>query len=264
MKDQAMEIAQAAGVNRRLAALREYLQAEILFALQNRNAFLRMAFIGGTALRFLHRIARYSEDLDFSAIGKKSFDPGLLWKGVAADLRDAGYKISAHPRKKAGVSGIFFRFEGILAEAGLSPHKQEKLAVRVEVDIRPPAGATYETTLVRRHFMLSLRHHDLPSLFAGKCHALLQRRYAKGRDIYDLAWYLTQPDLAPNLALLANALRQTGRQSSPPTATDWRTILAHRVESLDWKNITKDLTHFLENPREAASIQKESILRLLR
>lgn len=263
MKEQAIETARSFTGHPKLAVLREYVQAEILFSLQNRNAFRRIAFVGGTALRFLHRIGRYSEDLDFSAIGAKKFDPSPLWKRVASDLRDAGYQISVHQRNRAAVSGVFFKFEGLLAEAGLSPHKKEKLSVRVEVDLRPPKGAGFETTLVRRHFFLALRHHDLPSLFAGKCHALLQRRYTKGRDLYDLAWYLTRPGLAPNLPFLANALRQTGWTSPLPTDKDWRDVLARRIQSLDWKKVSDELAHFLENPREAQTIQKDSILHLL-
>ena len=263
MKDQAIEAAARLSGHRKLAALREYLQAEILFSLQNRNAFQKMAFGGGTALRFLHGIGRYSEDLDFSSSAAK-FDPADLWKEVARDLADAGYRVSSHPRGKGAVAGVFYRFEGLLYESGISSHEKEKISVRVEVDLRPPAGAVLQSTLVRRHFMLSLRHYNLPSLFAGKCHALLQRRHTKGRDVYDLAWYLTQPDLQPNLILLDNALRQTGWPGPPPDVNNWREILARAVERLDWKTVKEELSNFLENPAELAGIEKKAILSLLR
>ncbi len=263
MKDQAIETAARLSGHRKLAALREYLQAEILFSLQNQNAFQKMAFVGGTALRFLHGIGRYSEDLDFSAAGEK-FDPAYLWTKVTRDLADAGYQVSMHPRKKGAIAGVYYRFEGLLHESGISGHQKEKLAIRVEVDLRPPAGAVLQTTMVRRHFILSLRHYDLASLFAGKCHAVLQRRYTKGRDVYDLAWYLTQPGIEPNLILLNNALRQTGWKGPEADKKNWKDILAQAVEHIDWKAVREELSNFLETPAELTGIQKESLLSLLR
>lgn len=264
MKDRAIEIVAAApSPGRRLALLREYLQAEILLALQDRRAFDRIAFVGGTALRFLHGLGRYSENLDFSAI-EETQDLTPLWQSVAEDLRDAGYAVLARLSKRRGtVSGIFYRFEGILKETGLSPLASQRLAIRAEADLRPPAGAVLETTLLRRHFLLALRHHDLPSLFAGKCHAVLQRAYTKGRDFYDLAWYLTRGHLRPNLTLLGNALRQTGWMGPPVSEENWRAVLARAVSTRDWRRVEEELSTFLEDPREAASLRKETLLALL-
>ena len=72
-------------------------------------------------------------------------------------------------------------------------------------------GPPLDTTLVRRHVLLNLHHHDRASLLAGKLHAVLQRPFLKGRDLYDLIWYLSDKDWPdPNLVLLNNALNQTG------------------------------------------------------
>jgi len=102
------------------------------------------------------------------------------------------------------------RLGGLLHDAGLSPMSDKKLAIKVEVDTRPPAGSRCERQLVTRHLSFLVQYYDLPSLMAGKLHALLTRRYAKGRDWYDLMWYLSQrPPVAPNLTLLQNALDQT-------------------------------------------------------
>lgn len=46
--------------------LREALQARLLASLQRAGAMVPLAFQGGTALRFLYSIRRYSEDLDFA------------------------------------------------------------------------------------------------------------------------------------------------------------------------------------------------------
>ena len=105
----------------------------------------------------------------------------------------------------------FVRFPGLLHEMGLSGHREEALSVKLEVDTRPPQGAGLETTVVRRHLLLRLQHHDRASLLAGKLHAILQRPWPKGRDFYDLVWYLSDPAWpAPNLVLLNNALAADG------------------------------------------------------
>jgi hypothetical protein len=57
--------------------------------------------------------------------------------------------------------------------------------VKLEVDTRLSQGAVLETTVVRRHVLLRLQHHDRASLLAGKLHAILQRPWPKGRDFYD-------------------------------------------------------------------------------
>ena len=81
------------------------------------------------------------------------------------------------------------------------------LMVKVEVDTKPPAGAVVTTSVVRRHIMLHIQHHDRASLLAGKLHAVLQRPYLKGRDVYDTLWYLSDPTWpAPNFTMLNNAL----------------------------------------------------------
>ena len=105
------------------------------------------------------------------------------------------------------------RFPGLLYDLGLSGQRSEVLSVKLEVDTNPPAGAGLATTVVRRFVVLQLQHHDKASLLAGKLHTILQRFYTKGRDIYDLLWYLSDPAWPlPNLALLNNALAQTGWQ----------------------------------------------------
>lgn len=114
------------------------------------------------------------------------------------------FKINDH----ATVNSAFIRFPGLLYEMGLSALKSEVLAVKIEVDTNPPPpSAGLATTVVRRFVVLRLHHHDPATLLAGKLHAILQRPYTKGRDIYDLFWYLSDPSWPqPNFTFLNNAL----------------------------------------------------------
>jgi hypothetical protein len=193
--------------------VREFLQAQVLAALQRAGAMVPLAFQGGTALRFLYSIRRYSEDLDFALERTGAgYDLRAYLEAVRADLRRDGYEVDlARVRDQSAVHSAFVRLPGLLHGLGLSGHREESMSVKLEVDTRPPAGAALETTVVRRHELLRIQHYDRASLLAGKLHAILHRPYPKGRDFYDLVWYLSDPFWPPpNLVLLNNALAQTG------------------------------------------------------
>ncbi len=246
--------------------VREYLQAHILRSAQDSGAFAALAFQGGTALRFLHGLRRFSEDLDFS-LERPRHDRGLehLAKAVKRDFELSGYGVEATLRTARAVHSAEVKFPGLLREAGLASERSAKLMIRLEVDTRPPAGAVVETRLITRHFPISFRVHDLSSCMAGKIHALLSRRYTKGRDLFDLSWYLTRPDrLSPNLKLLRNALEQTGWKGPKVGPETWRAILLHRVASLDWPAVLRDVGPFLEDPRDGRLLDREMLLAELR
>ena len=129
---------------------------------------------------------------------------------VKRALGREGYPIEVKVSDRKTVASAWIRFPGLPHDLGLSPHASQTLSIKVEVDTNPPPGARIETSVVRRHVTLHLCHHDKASLLAGKLHAVLSRPWAKGRDLYDLVWYLadrTWP--APNLDLLNAALAQT-------------------------------------------------------
>lgn len=264
MKEYLRQLAAGHGPLRGQNIAREYLQARILGALQRAGAMTSLAFRGGTGLRFLFGLPRYSEDLDFALEGEPSrYDLRRLLRAVRAELSGEGYRVELRMREHRTVHSAFVRFPGTLYEVGLTPHPGHVLAVKIEVDTNPPPGAVTDTTLVRRHETLRLLHHDRASLLAGKLHAVLQRPYTKGRDIYDLLWYLSDPDWpAPNLALLNAALRQTGWSGVEMTPGSWRRAVTRRLELLDWKRAASDVRPFLERAEDIELIDRETALRL--
>ena len=245
--------------------LREYLQARILESLQRAGAMVPLAFHGGTALRFLYAIPRYSEDLDFALErSQSSYDFRAYLRAIQAEFEMEGYQVGIRLNDRKTVNSAFVRFNNLLFEFGLSAQRDEVLAVKIEVDTHPPAGAELETTLIRRHVTMRLQHHDRASLLAGKLHAIFQRRYVKGRDLYDLMWYLSDPDWpAPNLTLLRNALRQTGWDGPMPEEQNWRDILCQRLGNIDWKKSVADVKPFLERSNEVALLTQENFEKLL-
>ncbi len=244
---------------------REYLQARILAALQATGAMIPLAFHGGTALRFLFALGRYSEDLDFALENPSAaYDFRKYLRAIQTELSAEGYRIEIKVNDSKIVHNAFVRFAGLLYDLGLSPHPDEVLAVKLEVDTNPPPGAHTTTTIIRRYLTLQLQHHDKASLLAGKLHAILQRPYAKGRDFYDLLWYLSDPTWPPpNLVMLNHALRQTGWNETPLSAETWRSGVRARLQTLRWDQLQTDVSPFLERAADLKLLTLENLERFV-
>lgn len=244
---------------------REYLQARILGCLQRAGAMVPLAFHGGTALRFLYASPRYSEDLDFALEQARSqYDFRAYLRAVRQDLAAEGYAVELKVNDRKNVHGAFMRFAGLLYDLELSPHRDDVLAVKIEVDTSPPAGAVLADTIIRRYVVLHLQHHDRASMLAGKLHAILQRPYLKGRDVYDLLWYLSDPGWpAPNLILLNNALQQTGWNGPVLTESNWREVVRGRLRASSWGRVVADVQPFLEPGADSALLTRENVMQVL-
>jgi len=251
----------------RLARLivREYLQARTLEQLQENGAFVEWAFVGGTALRFLYGMPRFSEDLDFS-LHKPNTASRFMnhLKKIKAGFIAEGYLIDIKAKTAQTVQAAFVKFSGLLYELGLSPHASETISIKMEIDTNPPAGAKTETSIIRKHCLLNLQHYDKGSLLAGKLHALLTRRYAKGRDIYDLMWYLSDRTWPPpNLLLLNNALAQTGWREPELTSDNWQPQIIARLGAFDWNRIVADVAPFIEKQSDLEMLTLDNLSTLL-
>lgn len=245
--------------------VREYLQARLLQCLQDGGAFSSWVFVGGTALRFLYAMPRFSEDLDFSTVEPAVPDrfSELMKKAESAFLAET-YAVAVKVKAEKTVKSAFVKFEGLLFDLGLSPHRSETISIKVEIDTHPPAGAILETSVVRRHCLLNLQHPDKSSLLAGKLHALLTRPYVKGRDVYDLLWYLSDHTWPkPNVAFLNNALRQTDWTGPEITAKNWRKQTAARIEIYDFKRVVADVRPFLEREQDLQMLDQDTLIKLL-
>jgi len=267
MKDHLRRLVEKApNVLLRACIAREYLQARILQSFQDDGVFMHWAFLGGTALRFLYSLPRYSEDLDFSAIAD---DADCNLRSALSRARNAleseGYEVRVKLKEDKVVMSAFVKFPGLPYELGLSPRPSEVFSVKVEIDTNPPAGAVTATTLVRRHVVLNLVHHDKASLLAGKLHALLTRPWTKGRDVYDMIWYLSDRRWpSPNLALANTALLQTGWDGPELTAENWREVVGERFDAIHWDEARRDVQPFLERPEDSSLLSHDVAVSTLR
>ncbi|HCM28189.1 MAG: hypothetical protein A2Z99_12760 [Treponema sp. GWB1_62_6] len=251
--------------------VREYLQARILEILQRSGAFQNWAFLGGTALRFLYQLPRFSEDLDFSRTFACGPTPEAqteflkYTENIRRFLEAETYDIEIRTRPENVVQSAFIAFPGLLHELGLSSHLTQKLSIKLKIDTNPPDHAVLGRTLVRRHVFLNLQHYDKASLLAGKLHALLSRPHTKGRDVYDLMWYLSDPGWPqPNLPLLHAALVQSNHAIPADLEKTWRDLIAERLNAMDWPQVLADVRPFIENSQDLEFLTRENILDLLR
>jgi hypothetical protein len=192
------------------------------------------------------------------------YDFRAYLQAIKTKLAAEGYAVDLKVNDRKVVHSAFVRLPGLPYELGLSHHRSEVLAIKIEVDTNPPAGAALATTVIRRHLALQLQHHDRPSLLAGKLHAFLQRTYLKGRDLYDLLWYLSDPAWpAPNLILLNNALSQSGWAGPPLTEDNWRAAVRTRLQNVEWQSVVIDVRPFLEPSADPTLLTQENLLRVL-
>ena len=243
-------------------ALREITQEIVLAALGRTAFFDKAAFQGGTYLRIFHGVNRFSEDLDFALwVPDSNFELGGYLRVVVQDLAAFGYQIEIDDRGGLDevVKKAFLKDDSIgrLLKLGFRPKSgpMHKIRIKFEVDSNPPAGAVYEVKVMDFSFPAAVSLFALPSLFAGKMHALLCREYVKGRDWYDFLWYAAR-STRPNFDLLASALDQTGPWAGKNLFVDdpWcRRELSAKIESMDFAKLREDVKRFLK-PVEVASL----------
>jgi predicted nucleotidyltransferase component of viral defense system len=265
VKEEAVNLARnIADPARRLNVLREYLQALVMRSLHESEAFQCLAFVGGTALRFLYGLPRYSEDLDFSLNSANGYNPEQWMTKTKRDLELAGLDAAVTLNERKTVHVAWIKIAGVLKETGLAAMPQQKLSIKLEIDTRPPEGAVTRNQVIERHRMFAVKCYDLPSLMAGKMHALITRRHCKGRDWYDFIWYQAQrPQPEPNLVLLQNALDQTEGQGAFESG-NWKNLVLNKIANLDVTKVREDVRPFLEEPKEAALITRENLESLVR
>ena len=251
--------------NENINIIREYIQKYILFILYKKKYYSELIFLGGTALRILFDLKRFSEDLDFSVKeGNNNLSFTEMIDTIKNECSLAGYEVITKTKKEGNVKNSFFKFSGLLYEYGVSPHKNETLSVKLDIDCNPPGGGDTEISVNRAPHMFYIQHFDLRSLFAGKLHALLFRTYTKGRDWYDLLWYLTnEKKPRPNFVLLNNAIKQTESSHKQVTEKNWKEFLKKRIEECDFKKVQSEVSKFLERPEEAEFLTGENFYKLV-
>jgi predicted nucleotidyltransferase component of viral defense system len=241
-------------------AIKEITQEIILYALAKTSFFKDAHFCGGTALRIVHGLNRFSEDLDFTTTTvNKSFLLDEYLPEVISILKDYGLDMVVTKSKDEGfIKARELKEDAEKWKLSFPRNKRlKKIIIKLEVDANPPGGATENMASLDFPILHQIKVASLETLFAGKTHALLCRSYVKGRDWYDLLWYLGK-NVQVNYGFLRNALQQMGPFEGQISGIVDRnfvvTELTKKIESLDWKQVTMDVERFLK-PEELPSLK---------
>jgi len=243
-------------------ATKEIIQEVALYGLWRAKFFDVAVFQGGTSLRILHKLPRFSEDLDFMLLTP---DPKFDWapylKVLTATFEEYGLNPQTVSKAQMDkrIRNAVIKDNSLANQLDLSFGRNDarkKLKIKLEIDVQPPAPSTDTFAFLDFPIDYEVRHQDLSSNFALKIHALLCREYVKGRDWYDFSWYVAQ-GVFPNLSHLGAALRQFGPWSEYKRLSvdkDWLELaLINRIKEIDWNDAKKDVGRFLR-PVEAESL----------
>ncbi|WP_457598271.1 nucleotidyl transferase AbiEii/AbiGii toxin family protein [Hydrogenimonas sp.] len=251
-------------------ALREILQEIVLYGLYDAGFFDHAVFYGGTALRILYGLPRFSEDLDFSLLEPDpSFKLSHYEDAVKNRLFEYGFDVDIETKvKESAVQSAFLKGNTVkylmLINAPHSIvgkyHRDKLIKIKFEVDTQPPPAFKYEEKLHLRPVPFMVKTMVPSSLFAGKMHAVLCRGWEnrpKGRDWYDLVWYIAR-GIPLDTDHLVQRLQQSckvleRRNVEIPKTIDKDLImrlLKERIDSLDIDAAKKDVSRFIADARE--------------
>ena len=245
-------------------AIKEVVQEIVLCGLSRAGFFQPAAFYGGTALRIFYGLDRFSEDLDFSLKAPDAnFDLAAYLPTLEKEVRSYGLNFKIETKEKGVDSAVKSAFlKGNTKEHILMFYADERLApsiaasklikVKFEVDTNPPAFATFERKYRLLPIPYEINLYDMPSLFAGKIHAVICRSWktrVKGRDLYDYVFYLSR-GTSVNLRHLGARLAQSDFIEADRTISldDVKNMLYTRFEQIDYEQAKQDALPFIRNP----------------
>ena len=244
-------------------AMKEIIQEIVLCGLSRAGFFNKAAFYGGTALRIFYGLNRFSEDLDFSLTSPEpDFDLSSYFPVLKKEVTSWGLNVDISLKEKNTDSAIrsaflkgntmehmlvFYASESL--KSGIS--RDEVTKIKFEVDTMPPEGAGYENKYRLLPSPYEVKMYDMPSLFAGKVHAVICRAWkqqVKGRDLYDYIFYLSR-NASLNLPHLKARLVQSGAWDPEKALSieDTLDLLFSRFDSIDFENAKNDVRPFIRD-----------------
>ena len=266
-------------------ALREILQEIVLLGLYDAGFFKHAAFYGGAALRILHNLPRFSEDLDFSLLKSNSeFNLKPFQDAIIDTLKSFGFDVNIEIKEKNSKSAIASAFvKGNTIEHLLNINapkdirnkiqKDQIVKIKLEVDTNPPLAFETQNIIRLTPRPFSLNAFTLPSLYAGKMHAILCRAWStrpKGRDWYDLVWYIANEvelDTVHLKARLSQSCKYLEENSivipNQFTKETIKELLLQRIESLDFSKAKNDVQPFIKDIREIELWSKEFFIAVI-
>ena len=225
--------------------LKEYIQLLMLDFLSTTSYVKKLVFIGGTNLRLVKGIDRFSEDLDFDCKDFSREEFMEMTNAVINFIRLQGYKVEIKDRENKKLTAFRrnIHFPELLLNLGLSGHKEERFLIKIESEDQ---GMPYTPKSVNIKGCGFYFHFPVPPdkvLCSMKISAMLSRR--KGRDFYDVMFLLaqTQPDFS-----------FFDKDLNIHNLKDLKTIVADTLTTVDLSTKKRDFEHLLFNSRNSERI----------
>ena len=235
-------------------AVHEVMQQIALAGLARGGFFQKAAFYGGTCLRLLHDMRRFSEDMDFSLLAP---DPAFRFEdyfsAVVEEFKLAGKDVEIKMKHKGQPSAIeseFLKESSDVFDIGFTTEKRQK--VKIEVDIDPPPKFTTEMRVLNEPRSCIIRAYTLPDLFAGKVSAALFRKWkhrVKGRDWYDVVWYIAK-HVPLDLAHLVERAKESAPDADVSTPEKVLAAFDARIDAIDFENARADVEPYVMDKSE--------------
>ena len=227
--------------------LKEYLQLLILDHLASTPYISKVSFIGGTNLRLIQGIDRFSEDLDFDCKDLSEEEFNEMTDSVVQYLRQNNLEVETRDKPNPHLTA--FRrnlyFPQMLFNLGLTGHRDERLLLKIEAQDQGVKYQPVVTNINKMGFFFGVQVPPLDVLCAMKFAAILARQ--KGRDFYDAIFLLSKTK--PNLEFL-----QTRTDIS--SMEELKTVVSERLKEIDMNQKKRDFMHLLFNESNADRIMQ--------
>lgn len=238
--------------NDRHNATYEVMQQIVLAGLYRGGFFEHAAFYGGTCLRMMHGVERYSEDMDFSLLKKdEAFSLERFFPAIIDECRLMGREVEITRKDKRTFGKVESAFLKDTTDVyNISFQTEKSIKIKIEVDTMPPLQFDTEQQLLLQPFSFMVRCFTLPCLFAGKMHALLFRQWnnrVKGRDWYDFEWYVRTAVPLKFEHLQARVREFNGMDID---IKQFQAMLTERLSQTDIRQVKDDVLPFVQNPQE--------------
>lgn len=225
--------------------LKEYVQLMILDFLSTSPFIRKVCFIGGTSIRLIKGIDRFSEDLDFDCKEFSEEEFIKMTDSIIQFLRNNGLSVEAKDKPNSNLKAFRrnIHFPKLLFELGLSGHREERFLIKIESQDQL---VKYDSKIVNIKGCGFFFPMPVPSdevLCAMKLSAMLDRQ--KGRDFYDAMFLLSQtlPDF--------NFLHARAGISN---MEDLKQEASKVFNNIDLKSKMKDFKHLLFNKNNSIQI----------
>lgn len=188
-------------VEKKRNILREYLQSRFLEIFYSLRGSHQLIFIGGTCLRLLHNLDRFSEDLDFDNCGLSTDQIKKIIGKTIKQLEKESFIIESSFKKLKKAGSFRIKFLKILSQVKITSNPKEKLMIKFDYTNPDKIAQTKVFILSRFGVLQRIPSYSLQTLLSYKFKAVKERKRTMIRDFYDLAWLLTR-GIKPNLKIL--------------------------------------------------------------